>query len=412
VDDALMHGDLLDLVLIAMAVLSALGGYRRGLICSVTSFAGFLAGAAIGVQVAPALARALLKAPSDAGAADQALGQRMVTLVAVLAIATIGHLIGQAVGGRLRAQIARTALGPVDGAGGAVISVGTLLALAWLLALALAYAPAPALARQIHRSLVLQTIDRAVPGHGQRVVANLLRQLQQHDLPAVSGPFATLLAPSVAAPDPAVVPAAIRVAGSSIVKITGEAPSCQRAIEGTGFVYASDQAADRVVTNAHVLAGVTNPRVSPPGGSPLPGRVVLYDPDRDIAVLVVPGLNRRPLSIAGPAASGAPAVVAGYPENGPFTAEPARIAARTKVSGPNIYQDRTVTRQVYTVRGRVRPGNSGGPLLSSTGQVYGVVFAASVDQAGVGYVLTATEVAPDLQAGRTASAAVSTQGCD
>ena len=105
-------------------------------------------------------------------------------------------------------------------------------------------------------------------------------------------------------------------------------------------------------------------------------------------------------------------MVAGYPQNGPFTALPARIAARTKVTGPNIYQDRTVTRQVYTVRGRVRPGNSGGPLLSTTGQVYGVVFAASVDQSEVGYVLTAAEVAPDLQAGRTATAPVSTQGCD
>ena len=140
--------------------------------------------------------------------------------------------------------------------------------------------------------------------------------------------------------------------------------------------------------------------------------MVLYDPNRDIAVLLVPGLNRKPLAIAGPADSGTSAVVAGYPENGPFTADPARIAARTKVTGPNIYQDRTVTRQVYTVRGRVRPGNSGGPLLSSTGQVYGVVFAASVDQSEVGYVLTAAEVAPDLQAGRTATGAVGTQGCD
>jgi S1-C subfamily serine protease len=403
-----MHGDLLDVVLVALAVLSALAGYRRGLICSITSFAGFVAGAAIGVQVAPAIARALLKAPSDAGSADQALGQRALTLVAVFAFATIGHLIGQAVGGRLRAQIARTALGPADGVGGAVVSVATLLALAWLLALALAYAPAPTLARQIHRSLVLHTIDRVVPGEGQRVVASLLRQLQQHDLPAVSGPFATLLAPSVAPPDPAVVPEAIRVAGASIVKITGTAPSCQRAIEGTGFVFA----ADRVVTNAHVLAGVANPHVSAPGGSTLTARVVLYDPDRDIAVLSVPGLDQQPLTIAGPAASGTAAVVAGYPENGPFTALPARIAARTKVTGPNIYQDRTVTRQVYTVRARVRPGNSGGPLLSTTGEVYGVVFAASVDQSEVGYVLTAAEVAPDLQAGRTATGTVSTQGCD
>jgi len=403
-----MHGDLLDLVLLALAVLSALAGYRRGLICSITSFAGFVAGAAIGVQVAPAIARTLLKAPSEAGSADQALGQRAVTLIAVFAFATLGHLIGQAIGGRLRAQIARTALGPADGVGGAVVSVATLLALAWLLALALAYAPAPAVARQIHRSLVLHTIDRVVPGEGQRVVASLLRQVQQHDLPAVSGPFATLLAPSVAPPDPAVVPEAIRVAGASIVKITGTAPSCRRAIEGTGFVFA----ANRVMTNAHVLAGVTNPRVAAPGGAALAARVVLYDPNRDIAVLSVPGLNRRPLDIARPAASGAAAVVAGYPENGPFTALPARIAARTKVTGPNIYQDRTVTRQVYTVRARVRPGNSGGPLLSPAGQVYGVVFAASVDQSEVGYVLTAAEVATDLQAGRTATAPVSTQGCD
>ncbi|MEO7261606.1 MAG: MarP family serine protease [Jatrophihabitantaceae bacterium] len=403
-----MQGDLLDLALVVMALLSALAGYRRGLICSITSFAGFLAGAAIGVQAAPAIARALLKAPSDAGTADQALGQRAVTLIAVFAFAMVGHLIGQAIGGQLRARIHRTALGPVDGAGGAVISAATLLVFAWLLALALTYTPATALTRQIHNSAVLQTIDQVIPVEGQQVLAGLLRQVQRHDLPAVTGPFSTLLAPSVAAPDPAVVPAAIRVAGSSIVKITGEAPSCRRGIEGTGFVFA----ADRVMTNAHVLAGVRSPRVTAPGGSTLAARVVLYDPNRDIAVLSVPGLNRTPLIIAGPAASGTAAVVAGYPLNGPFTAVPARIAARTKVTGPNIYQDRTVTRQVYTVRGQVRPGNSGGPLLSTTGQVYGVVFAASVDQSGVGYVLTNAEVAPDLQAGRTATATVSTEGCD
>jgi S1-C subfamily serine protease len=403
-----MHGDLLDLALIVMALLSALAGYRRGLIGSITSFAGFLAGAAIGVQLAPRLARAVLKTPTDVGTADQAMGQRVITLVAVFVIAMLGHFVGQAIGIRLRAQIHRTPLGPVDGAGGAVVSVATLLVFAWLLGLALAYTPATALARQVRGSAVLQTVDRVIPVEGQQVLAGLLRQVQRHDLPAVTGPFATLLAPSVAAPDPAMVPAAIRVAGASIVKITGEAPSCNRAISGTGFVFAND----RVMTNAHVLAGVRNARVTAPGGGTLAARVVVYDPDRDIAVLVVPGLNRQPLRIAGAAPSGTAAVVAGYPENGPFTALPARVAARTKVTGPNIYQNRTVTREVYTVRARVRPGNSGGPLLSSNGQVYGVVFAASVDQSQVGYVLTNAEVAPDLQAGRTATATVSTQGCD
>jgi S1-C subfamily serine protease len=403
-----MHGDFLDVALVVLALLSAAAGYRRGLICSITSFAGFLAGAAIGVQVAPALARAVLKAPTDAGTADQAIGQRLITLIAVFLIAMIGHFLGQAIGIRLRAQIHRTPLGPVDGVGGAVISVATLLVFAWLLGLTLAYTPATGLARQVRNSTVLQTVDRVIPVEGQQVLAGLLRQVQRHDLPVVTGPFSTLLAPSVAPPDPAVVPAAIRVAGSSIVKITGAAPSCNRAISGTGFVFA----ADRVMTNAHVLAGVSSPRVTAPGGSTLAARVVVYDPNRDIAVLLVPGLNRQPLRLAGPVASGTAAVVAGYPENGPFTALPARVAARTKVTGPNIYQNRTVTREVYTVRGRVRPGNSGGPLLSTTGQVYGVVFAASVDQSQVGYVLTNAEVAPDFQAGRTATASVSTLGCD
>jgi len=403
-----VHGDLLDLVLLALAALSALAGFRRGLICSITSFVGFLIGAGIGVHLAPGLARALLKAPSNGVAVDQAIGQRIVTLLVVLLFAGLGNFAGQLIGNRIRALIATTPLGPVDGVGGAVVSVITVLALAWLFALTLAYAPTPAVARQIHRSLVLQTIDRVMPDSGQQVVAALLRQVQQHDLPAVSGPFATLLAPAVAPPDPSAVPQATRAAAQSIVKISGDAPSCNRAIEGSGFVYAPQ----RVITNAHVVAGVRSPRVGVPGGGSLAARVVLYDSDRDIAVLVVPGLNRTPLTLTGPAGSGSSAVVAGYPENGPFTAVPARIAARTSVTGPNIYQSKTVTRQVYTVRGRVLPGNSGGPLLNVRGEVLGVVFAASVDQKDVGYALTNAEIASDVATGRTASGSVSTRGCD
>lgn len=403
-----MHGDLLDVLLVALAVLAGFGGFRRGLVCSVISFVGFVIGAAVGVQLAPGLARGILKAPTDAIAADHAIGQRVASLGVVLVLAAIGNFLGQLAGRRLRALIAGTPLGPVDGVGGAVVSVVSLLMVAWLFALALAYAPAPTLARQIHRSLVLQTIDRVIPNNGQRIVSALLREVQQHDLPAVSGPFATLLAPSVAAPDPSVVPGATRGSANSILKVTGDAPSCTRSIEGTGFVYGPQ----RVLTNAHVVAGVRNPRVALPGGGLLPARVVLYDADRDIAVLYVPNLNRPALRLAGPAGSGTSAVVAGYPQNGPFTAVPARIAARTDVTGPNIYQTKTVTRQVYTVRGKVRPGNSGGPLLAADGSVYGVVFAASVDQSNVGYALTNGEISRDVAAGRTATAAVSTRGCD
>jgi S1-C subfamily serine protease len=144
----------------------------------------------------------------------------------------------------------------------------------------------------------------------------------------------------------------------------------------------------------------------------LSATVVLYDPNRDIAVLNVPGLSRPPLHFNGPVSTGASGVVAGYPENGPLTAVPARVAGEQRITGPNIYSNREVTREVYTLRARVRPGNSGGPLLSPEGAVDGVVFAASVDMNDVGYALTASEVSSDASRGASATKEVSTQGCD
>jgi S1-C subfamily serine protease len=181
-------------------------------------------------------------------------------------------------------------------------------------------------------------------------------------------------------------------------------------VEGSGFVFAPQH----VMTNAHVVAGVQSPTVAlpGPGAAVLSARVVLYDPNRDVAVLFVPGLTRRPLAFNGPVPTGADAVVAGYPLDGPLTARPARVAGDQEISGPNIYGDRTVTREVYTVRAVVREGNSGGPLLSPSGKVDGVVFAASVEFNDVGYALTAREVAGDARAGATATRVVSTQRCD
>jgi S1-C subfamily serine protease len=213
---------------------------------------------------------------------------------------------------------------------------------------------------------------------------------------------------------------AVRAARRSIVKVTGVAPSCARSVEGTGFVYAPQ----RVMTNAHVVAGVRAPTVDLGGsgatgsgngsgnGSRLPARVVRYDPRRDVAVLYVPRLRRPPLRFTGPAASGAAAVVAGFPDNGPFTAVAARIRAIQQARGPDIYQRAQVTREVYAVRAPVRPGNSGGPLLAPDGRVYGVVFAAAADDPDTGYALTAAEVAADAAAGRGATEPVSSQGCD
>ena len=193
----------------------------------------------------------------------------------------------------------------------------------------------------------------------------------------------------------------------SVLKITGVAESCARRIEGSGFVYATD----RIMTNAHVVAGVGKPQVEV-GGKRRAADVVLYDPGRDVAVLRVPALGLRPLTFADRRAdTDDDAIVVGYPEDGPFFVGPARVRDRMQIRGPDIYNERTVTREVYSIRGDVRSGNSGGPLVSPSGSVYGVIFAAAVDQPDTGFVLTATEVGSDARAGAAATEPVPTGDC-
>ncbi len=175
---------------------------------------------------------------------------------------------------------------------------------------------------------------------------------------------------------------------ASVIKINGIAPSCQKALEGSGFVVGPDL----VMTNAHVVAGTSEVTVDSPDG-PLDADVVLFDPEEDVAVLRVSQLQAPVLPFApNPAESGSDAIVLGYPGGGPYTASPARIREIINLSGPDIYRTGTVQREVYTVRGSVRQGNSGGPLVNSNGEVLGVVFGAAVDDPDTGFVLTATEI--------------------
>ena len=398
------RGDLLDVILVVVGIGYAFAGYRRGLVAGALSLAGFIVGAYIGMRIAPGISRSLIS--------SNTLGQRVLALVIVVVIAGIAQSVAAFVGLRIRGWLAFTPARWADSAGGVVLDVVGFLVIAWLLAYLLASAPYPTVVKQIRRSAILYAVDQVMPTSVAQLFADLNRLLQRHDLPAFGNPFANLPVPSsgLPPPDAGVVPPALKAAGPAVVKITGIAPSCSRSQEGSGFIFATDH----VMTNAHVVAGVRNPQIAlpSPGGRVLAARVVLYDPNRDVAVLYVPGLGRAPLHFAGPVGTGASAVVAGYPENGPLTAVAARVAGSQQVSGPNIYANRQVTRDVYTLRAQVRPGNSGGPLLSPGGAVDGVVFAASVDQPNVGYALTAGEVTADARAGAAATAAVSTQGCD
>jgi S1-C subfamily serine protease len=396
-----MRGDLLDVILLVASLLFAVSGYRQGFVVGVLSFVGFLGGGVLGAKIAPEIARTgpLANFP-----------EAVVGLVIVFLAASVGQVLATVAGAAVRSRLTFKPARQADAIAGAAVSVVSLLLVSWLVGTAVASSPFPKVASQVRRSYVLATVDGLVPEQGKTFFASFRRLINDRGFPDVIGPFSSSRAPDVPAPDPRLANSpVVQRAREQVLKITGEAPSCGRRIEGTGFVYAPE----RVMTNAHVVAGVRRPKVDLGGGRTLDARVVLYDSDRDVAVLAVPGLDRTPLRFGPRAKAGADGIVVGYPQDGPFTPVAARVAAIQKARGPDIYQSRTVTREIYALRARVLPGNSGGPLLSPEGAVYGVVFAAAADDPGkTGYALTAAEVASDAQKGQTATQSVSTRGCD
>jgi S1-C subfamily serine protease len=393
-------GDLLDLILIVLVIAFGVAGYRQGFIIGVLSFAGFIGGGAIGALFGPHIARAVT---------SNSAWQAIVAILVVFLTAMIGQLLASAVGVAMRSRLTWRSATMVDAVGGAVVSVISVLLIAWLIGSAVAYAPFPAISRQVNNSALLRTVDRLMPAEASVMFSDFRSLLESGPYAQVFGALGAEGALAVGPPNPAVVDAAgVGAAQPSIVKVEGVASSCQERIEGSGFVYAPNH----VITNAHVVAGVTDgPRVYTNQGR-LSARVVLYDPHLDLAVLYVPGLNAGALRFAPQARIGANAIVAGYPEDGPFTTAAARVGGIEQATSPDIYQTATVTRQIYSIRAVVEPGNSGGPLLTPGGEVYGVVFAAATSVPDTGYALTATEVQSDAAQGQNATAAVSTQGCD
>jgi len=259
---------------------------------------------------------------------------------------------------------------------------------------------------------VLQTLDKFMPSPAKTMFSDFRRLLASNSTYAevFSGIGAERIL-AIPAPDPNVVSApGIRDAAGSVVRVQGIAPSCQRSIEGSGFVISPDH----VLTNAHVVAGVTTRQTVTTVNQPnLSATVVYYDPQVDVAILYVPGLHATPLHFAGPANPGDNAVVAGYPLDATsLHLVPARIGGTQNAQGPNIYETSTVTRQIYEIRAVVRSGNSGGPLLSSQGTVDGVVFAAAVGESDTGFALTAAEVSADASAGGQLTSAMPTGACD
>ena len=394
-----MGVNLLDLILIIVAACFAVSGYRQGFVVGVLSFVGFVGGLLLGLWLVPVVMQRF----------NTSLVISTISLCAVLVLAVLGQVLATTVGGRVRREITWRPAQAVDQSAGAAVSVISVLLVAWFLGLALVNSTMPVVSQQVRGSALLNGMKDVLPASAQSWFRSFANVLDRSGFPQVFAPFTHEQIANVPAPDPAVLnQAGVVKARNSIVKIVGNAPSCGKQIEGSGFVYAPQH----VMTNAHVVGGVTHPTVQIGGeGRLYHATVVLFDSTSDVAVLYVPALQAAPLSFDTQGASGDSAVVAGFPEDGPFTPVAARIRQQIEAQGQDIYQRGDATRDIYSLFAQVLQGNSGGPLLTTGGEVYGVVFAKSLEDSSTGYALTATQVAPDAQRGKNATAAVDTQGC-
>jgi S1-C subfamily serine protease len=387
-----------DGILILLMLVFAISGYRQGFVIGALSFGGFFSGVLIGLQVGPLIANNF---------ADGTL-RVIVSLVAILALAVLGQTLAGWFGTRLRRSITSRPLQRADDAGGAVVSLFAVLLVAGLVAEPLGSTPLPAFNREVRNSSLLGAINELMPRETDVFSSALRDTLNTNGFPDVFGGLARTRAREVAAPDPELANSQVVVnSRRSILKILGTAPSCSRRIEGSGFVYAEE----RVMTNAHVVAGTEDVEVET-GDGRLSGTVVVYDPDRDLAVIHVPGLRAPSLPfVRRPAPSGANAVVLGYPLDGPYNAQSARVRDSSRITGPDIYDSGDVTREIYTIRALVRSGNSGGPLVTPDGQVLGVIFAAAADDRNVGFAVTTAEASSTATLGIRRTRGVRTGDC-
>ena len=384
-----------------VAAAFAVSGYRQGFIVGSLSFIGFVGGAVLGAEFGPVISKAIVGGQTQ---------QAVVAVVLLVSAAILGQFIASSIGAAVRQSVTSPSSTILDSIGGSVVSVLSMLLIAWAIGSVLTASSFPVVVGQVNDSVVLGTMDKIMPSKAKTMFTDFRQLLSSGPFPQVFSGIGAARLFAVSPPDPAVLTdPGYLAASNSVVKVQGTAPSCDRSIEGSGFVYAPQH----VLTNAHVVAGVMQGQtVTTKNGRVYKAKVVLYDPQVDVAVLYVQGLDLKPLQFTDQGQAGAEAVVAGYPLDHGFTQAAARIGGAQNAVGPDIYQTGTVDRQIFEIRAQVEPGNSGGPLLSPSGTVYGVVFAAAVDTSDTGFALTASEVASDANAGADQTALTSTQSCD
>jgi S1-C subfamily serine protease len=386
----------LDWFLVVLVVAYAVSGYWQGFISGAFATAGLLLGGLLGVVVAPNLL----------GDVEPSLWVSLAALFVVLVCASFGQAVMQYGGARIRDRIKWQPVRALDAVGGAALSVVAVLVVSWALGVAVSGAKLPWISEQVRESRVLARVNGVMPEQAVTALESFNDVVGASFFPRYLGPFANERIVEVAPPPPRIArDPQVENAAASVLKIRGE-NECNRGVEGTGFLYSPT----RVMTNAHVVAGVDNPTVIV-GDREVPGTVVYFNEDLDVAVIAVGGIGRPFLRFDEVGRERQAAAVLGYPNDGPYDVQAARIRNEQRLRSPDIYGNGTVIREVYAIRSLVRPGNSGGPLVDKQGEVLGVIFAASVTDNNTGYALTAEQVAESAARGVTSDAPVSTGTC-
>ena len=373
--------NLVDVGIVLFALALGAVGYERGLIASALPLAGFVAGAALGARIGPAL----LADGSESRYAPAVAVAAGILLGAFVAVGLEG--IGKAIRGRLLGG----KVGALDGIGGALLLAGLALLVSWsfgAVALHFGGPDARKIRQAVQQSAILGALNDVMPPSGP--LLNVLRRVDP--TPPVRGPDADVPAPEqgvVEDPD-------IRAAGDSTVRVLGTA--CGLGVAGSGWVAEPGI----VVTNAHVVAGADDTTVSTEGGPQVDATAVHYEPRNDLAVLEAPGLDAPPLELAPETPRGAEGAVAGYPENGPLTFTPARLGRTGTVTSQDSYGRGPIERLMTPVRAAVRSGNSGGPVVGTEGDVLTTVFAAATGSGRNNGLGVPNEVVADALGGNLA----------
>ncbi len=386
----------LDWSLVLLCLAYALSGYWQGFITGAFATVGLILGGLSGIWLAPVLL----------GDASPSLWVSLGALFVVLVTASAGQALFQFVGSRLRSKLTWQPIRAVDAVGGAALSMVAVLVVAWMLGVAVSGSRIPELGPQVRDSRVLGTVDKVMPAQAQQALRSFDDVVGQSFFPRYLEPFAPERIVKVPPAQNRVLrDPDIRAAAKSVFKVRSN-NRCGSGVEGTGFLYAPN----KLMTNAHVVAGVTEPIIKV-GTKSVPGTVVYYDPDVDVAIIDVPALDGPTITFDLNGKESEEGAVLGYPQDGPFDAQPARIRSDQRLRSPDIYGDGSVTRHVFSLRGLIRPGNSGGPMVSTEGRVLGVVFAASVSDKDTGYALTADQVRRAAVVGLDSKRKVSSGNC-